>query len=315
MSLEPYKAIICGKEKLVRGWGKKGKILFLGEGERWTFEPLKLPDSVKSSGFSYKDRTLITVCTLRFQDGDWLIDGKILNTWLETEMQRTQDERNQRRAARGLPPVGFFTTHPDLTLDAWRKGEPAPDTTADERRLDADPNCLRWLFLYGKLKGDEFGLESKRLTGAVSAVAWFEGHEDEPLLLRSFCLIAAPDTTAQPEKEPKEVAGNRKREGLPETQFRSVKLRNGKHIELPEGAREVVVSLDALGRRDIPCVALKEEIARMRGVKELPESYSPAKVLKGSLAGCKLIKDRIVTFHRKDHQKLTLYTIRLLKGK
>lgn len=97
----------------------------------------------------------------------------------------------------------------------------------------------------------------------------------------------------------------------PENDFTTLRLPSGKTIYPPDSAREILRALVVGGSKNVPCQAIKREVAKIRGVKELTENYSPAKILRGSTDGQAILDERVVTFERKPRQKQAIYTLRL----
>ena len=74
MPLEPYTAIICGKERQVRGFNGAGDRLLLTHGEEFTFEPLREKAVIPNT-------RLLAVSSLRWSAEGWLVDGISLDVW------------------------------------------------------------------------------------------------------------------------------------------------------------------------------------------------------------------------------------------
>jgi hypothetical protein len=79
-------------------------------------------------------------------------------------------------------------------------------------------------------------------------------------------------------------------------EFEELVLPDGMRVHPPRGVREILQALSRSGSSNVPCHILKHEVARVRGEKEMSESYSPAKVLKHSSVGRALLSAGVVTY-------------------
>jgi hypothetical protein len=107
--------------------------------------------------------------------------------------------------------------------------------------------------------------------------------------------------------EPKSASDKKAREN----DFTTLRLPSGKIIHPPESAREILRALVAVGSKTVSCQAIKREVAKIRGEKQLSDYYSPAKVLKGSTGGRAILDERVVAYERKPRQKQVVYSLRL----
>jgi hypothetical protein len=85
---------------------------------------------------------------------------------------------------------------------------------------------------------------------------------------------------------------------LPEADFDEIELTDGRRLEPSKGTREILQVLRAAGGKKISNHALKTDVARIRGVKELPEKYSAVKALKATEAGRYLLDQKIICYER-----------------
>jgi len=182
--MNTYTAQIQGRPVQVEGWDSEGSLV-LEHGHRFAFQELH------QERHDFRTRRLLFAVSLRQQDGRWWVEGEDLVEWVNQEGRRAESARNRERAAAGLPAVGLFDTHIDLSLQEFIDGVEAPDQTHELRRLDADERLIPYLLLNKALES----LSMEQVAQCCGA-AFFEGSLD-PILLRSCHRVRGVAEDAQ----------------------------------------------------------------------------------------------------------------------
>jgi hypothetical protein len=271
----PYRAVICGKEHVVKNWN--GENLLTDKGQ-FTFRPLK------KNGKSYWPRTecrLLEVAILQPADtGEWLLNGHSLSL-LQFHpsgkrlmgIAESEDLRLYKQEIRAVAwylavSAGNQTAELDIVLDDWKKAAANTPINTEATQILSRLNSLLFMGWSG------------------------------PVLLSAF-FRSDKGVQTQPDPFPPNPIA-----------FAKFKLPSGKIVEPPDGAREVLQALQAAGSQNVSCQAVKREVARIRGIKEMPADYSPVKVLKGSFVGRSILDEGVVICARKHAEKQSVYTLR-----
>lgn len=178
-SLKPaaYQAEILGHARRIIGWTGEGNLL-LADGVEYVFRPLHEP------AFPFRNRKLQAVAALECGAEGWLLNGELLERWLQLEGgPRLADKRGIPHAHRTRKAM----------FKAFTRGASAGDIHPD------------W-FRNGWLRSELQNLDQADSAG-ISAVAWFHSidervGEEESLLLHEFWQIEgrAEQRAERPEK-------------------------------------------------------------------------------------------------------------------